>query len=58
MTKSKGLGDDIAKFTKATGIDKLAKKVLGDDCGCEERKQKLNQMFPNLETLDNLQKMR
>ena len=31
MTKSKGLGDDIAKFTKATGIDKLAKKVLGVD---------------------------
>ena len=28
MTKSKGLGDDIAKFTKATGIDKLAKKVF------------------------------
>ena len=38
--KSKGIGDDIAKFTKATGIDKLAKKVLGDDCGCEERRKK------------------
>ena len=25
---TKGLGDDIAKFTKATGIDKLAKKSL------------------------------
>ena len=46
MTKSKGLGDTISKITKATGIDKLAKKVLGDDCGCEERKEKLNQMFP------------
>ena len=44
--KSKGLGDSIAKITKATGIDKLAKKVLGDDCGCEERKQALNKMFP------------
>ena len=46
MTKSKGLGDSIEKALKATGIDKVAKKILGDDCGCEERKKKLNQMFP------------
>jgi len=46
MTKSKGLGDSIEKVFKATGIDKVAKKVLGDDCGCEERKQKLNKIFP------------
>jgi len=51
MTKSKGLGDSIAKITKATGIDKLAKKVLGDDCGCEERRQKLNQMFPHFKNI-------
>jgi len=43
---SKGLGDSVEKVLKATGIDKVAKKILGDDCGCEERKQKLNQMFP------------
>ena len=46
MNKSKGLGDSIEKALKATGIDKVAKKILGDDCGCEERKKKLNQMFP------------
>lgn len=46
MTKSKGLGDSIEKALKATGIDKVAKKVLGDDCGCEERKEALNRMFP------------
>ena len=46
MTKSKGLGDSIEKALKATGIDKVAKKVLGDDCGCDERKEKLNKMFP------------
>ena len=46
MTKSKGLGDSVEKVLKATGIDKVAKTVLGDDCGCEERKQKLNKMFP------------
>ena len=44
--KSKGLGDSIEKVLKKTGIDKLAKKVLGDDCGCEERKKALNKMFP------------
>ena len=44
--KSKGLGDSIQKALKATGIDKVAKAVLGDDCGCEDRKKKLNQMFP------------
>ncbi|QDP48232.1 MAG: hypothetical protein Unbinned585contig1001_2 [Prokaryotic dsDNA virus sp.] len=46
MVKSKGLGDSVEKVLKATGIDKVAKKILGDDCGCEERKKKLNQMFP------------
>tara|TARA_R100000655_G_scaffold21970_1_gene44745 strand:+ start:169 stop:546 length:378 start_codon:yes stop_codon:yes gene_type:complete len=44
--QSKGLGDSIEKALKVTGIDKVAKKILGDDCGCEERKKKLNQMFP------------
>ena len=46
MSKSKGIGDSVEKVLKATGIDKVAKAVLGDDCGCEERKEKLNQMFP------------
>jgi hypothetical protein len=42
VSKSKGLGDTIAKLTKATGIDKLAPK----DCGCKKRQDKLNKMFP------------
>ena len=42
MTKSKGLGDSVEKILKATGIDKVAKKVLGDDCGCDKRKEALN----------------
>ena len=46
MTKSKGLGDSIEKALKATGIDKVAKAVLGEDCGCEERRDKLNKLFP------------
>ena len=50
--QSKGLGDSIAKITKATGIDKLAKKVLGEDCNkCEERRKKLNQLFPHFKNI-------
>ena len=48
--KSKGLGDSIEKFTKATGIHSLAKmgaKIVGkEDCGCNKRKRRLNKMFP------------
>ena len=46
MTKSKGLGDSIEKALKATGIDKGAKAILGDDCGCQERKEALNKLYP------------
>jgi len=44
--ESKGLGDTIAKVTKATGIDKLVKFLAGEDCGCDERKDFLNKLFP------------
>jgi hypothetical protein len=40
------LGDTIAKVTKATGIEKLVKFIAGEDCGCNERKEKLNKLFP------------
>ena len=41
--KSKGLGDTIEKIIHFTGIQHF---VDGKDCGCEERKQKLNEIFP------------
>lgn len=44
--KSKGLGDTIQKVTKATGVEKVVKKFFGDDCGCDERRARLNKMFP------------
>lgn len=44
--KSSGLGDTVEKVFQATGVDKLAKWALGEDCGCQERKQKLNKLFP------------
>jgi len=45
IMESKGLGDTIEKFTKATGIKKLADKIPGG-CGCGARKEKLNKAFP------------
>ena len=47
---SKGLGDTVEKFTKATGIKKVVDTVfnkLEKSCGCDERKEKLNYLFPN-----------
>jgi hypothetical protein len=43
---SEGLGDTLEKVFKKTGIDKVAKWVLGEDCGCDKRKEKLNKIFP------------
>ena len=44
--KVEGLGDQIEKFTEATGIKKLVKWAFGEDCGCDKRKKSLNRMFP------------
>jgi hypothetical protein len=47
--KSKGLGDTVAKITKATGIKKVVEKVskaVGKDCGCAKRQDTLNRLFP------------
>jgi hypothetical protein len=43
--QSKGLGDTIAKITKATGIDKVVKFIAGEDCGCDERQSRFNKEF-------------
>lgn len=47
--KSKGLGDTIEKITTATGIKKVVDTVsqmTGKPCGCKERKDTLNRVFP------------
>lgn len=41
-----GLGDTIETITKVTGIKKLVEFIAGEDCGCDERKAKLNEYFP------------
>ena len=43
--KSEGYGDTIEKITEATGIKAAVKWIAGDDCGCEERKEKLNNLW-------------
>jgi hypothetical protein len=46
VEKSVGLGDTVEKVLEATGIAKVAKFIMGEDCGCDERKKKLNAIFP------------
>lgn len=50
MPQQKGLGDTIAEFTKATGLDKIADRVAKaagkEDCGCNRRREILNKKFP------------
>jgi len=46
--KAKGLGDTIEQITEVTGIKKaveLFSEFTGLDCGCEERKEKLNKLI-------------
>lgn len=42
---SEGIGDTVEKITTATGIKKAVKWLAGEDCGCDQRKEKLNKMF-------------
>tara|TARA_R100000458_G_C8250255_1_gene227341 strand:+ start:950 stop:1138 length:189 start_codon:yes stop_codon:yes gene_type:complete len=47
--KSKGLGDTIHKFTTKTGIKSVVDRVskgLNIPCGCEARRQALNNLVP------------
>ncbi len=47
--KSQGLGDDIEKITKATGIKTIVdtvRKGLNVPCGCAAKKKALNKIFP------------
>ena len=48
LKDAEGLGDTIEAITEATGIKKAVEWFTpeGKDCGCDERKTRLNQMFP------------
>ena len=47
--QDRGLGDTVARFTKATGIRK-AVDIISDGlkipCGCEARQEALNNLVP------------
>ena len=47
--RSRGLGNDIEKFTKASGIKRLVDNVskgLNIPCGCSGRRDALNKVLP------------
>ena len=44
--KAQGLGDTVENVFEATGVSKIAKWILGDDCNCDQRKEALNKLFP------------
>lgn len=55
--QAKGLGDTIEAITEATGIKaavELFSKATGIDCGCDERKAKLNELFSYSRTVNCL----
>tara|TARA_B100000780_G_scaffold271219_1_gene231901 strand:- start:5396 stop:5554 length:159 start_codon:yes stop_codon:yes gene_type:complete len=45
-TQSVGLGDDLAKVFKKTGVKAIVDKVTKGGCGCNKRQDTLNRMFP------------
>jgi len=51
VSKSKGLGDTIAKITSITKLNIIAENIAkiitkNGDCNCESHRDKLNKMFP------------
>jgi len=51
LVVGKGLGDVVADFTHATGLDQISHtytQVTGKDCGCAARQDALNQIVPNI----------
>ena len=48
----RGLGDKIESFTKTTGIKKVVDTLsqgLNIPCGCAQRKETINKLFPGKE---------
>ena len=54
--KPKGLGDVVESVAKATGLDKVVRAVVGEDCGCNKRKVALNKRFPFTRIMTDAQK--
>jgi len=41
-----GVGDTLEKVFEATGVADVVKFIAGEDCGCAERKDRLNKLLP------------
>ena len=41
-----GLGDVLEDIAKVTGIKAIVKAIAGEDCGCDERRERLNNLLP------------
>jgi hypothetical protein len=51
LQSGKGLGDVVSDVTHATGLYKLAEwytDATGKDCGCDARREKLNEIAPDI----------
>ena len=52
VKESEGFGDSLANFIEFSGIKKVVNKVQKvrgkkeEDCGCNQRQEKLNKIFP------------
>ena len=48
MGKHKGVGDTVEALLNLPGIKSVVKTIIpeGTDCGCNKRKEKLNEWLP------------
>ena len=43
--ESDGIGNVVSSVLKATGVNKVVNFIAGEDCGCDERRKKLNALL-------------
>lgn len=56
MSEDRGVGDIVERMAKIAGGKTLAqwyKELTGNDCGCANRKERLNRMYPLRQELNN-----
>lgn len=49
LKKHRGLGDTVEAVTQATGLKAIVEagsRAFKKPCGCQDRKEKLNSLFP------------
>lgn len=44
--KAEGLGDTLENIFRVVGITRFVEKITKKDCGCKNRKEKLNEIVP------------